>query len=305
MTVSHDFFCAEHSRQTDEQLFGTAPRVAVWLLLEYDGRWESDPLEGSHLPPVVQDRLRHTRDTLPNTRLGFIRQQPRLAPEGLAFFVALLHETQPLLYAFRLASYNDLLAIDIPAVAARDARYMDHIQPEPLVMVCTHGQRDKCCARYGQPAYQRLAELADSAVWQVSHVGGHRFAANVITVPQGVYYGRVDAEQATPLLHAHRAGELYLPTYRGRACYARPVQAAEYFLRAETGLTALDAFTLHDVTQVADAVWQVRFAATHADTLYTLRLDARDTPPAFYKNCDDSIPCSLAEFHLLALGAEG
>ena len=56
----------------------------------------------------------------------------------------------------------------------------------PLLLVCTHGIRDRCCARYGQELCRNLHGLApDGWVWQASHVGGDRFAGNLVVLPEG------------------------------------------------------------------------------------------------------------------------
>ena len=47
----------------------------------------------------------------------------------------------------------------------------------PIVLVCAHGRRDACCARLGPPLFDALApHCPPDALWQSSHLGGHRFA---------------------------------------------------------------------------------------------------------------------------------
>jgi hypothetical protein len=102
----------------------------------------------------------------------------------------------------------------------------------PTWLVCTHGGHDACCALRGRPL---AATLPAGDVWECSHRGGCRFAANVLVLPHGFYYGQVPGDGAE-LVAAHGRGEVALPWLRGRAGYAPPVQAAQRHAREELGL---------------------------------------------------------------------
>jgi hypothetical protein len=137
-------------------------------------------------------------------------------------------------------------------------RILDH----PLLVVCTHGKRDPCCARRGRPLYEGLREQAeDDWVWQSTHVGGDRFAGNLVCFPEGLYFGRVTRLAAAGVLDEYLAGRIDLAHYRGRSCYAFPVQAAEREVRAATGLVGIDDLSLERVERAGDVAWRVRFRA--------------------------------------------
>jgi hypothetical protein len=87
-------------------------------------------------------------------------------------------------------------------------------------------------------------------VWESSHVGGDRFAANVVCLPTGVYFGRVPPEDAPRILADQAAGLLDLGCYRGRCCYPAFMQAAESFVRLDLGERRLDALHFLSVTEV-------------------------------------------------------
>ena len=108
----------------------------------------------------------------------------------------------------------------------------------PLFLVCTHGKHDRCCSKFGRPLYDAVREqVEEDWVWQSSHVGGDRFAGNVVSLPDGVYYGRVEPGESWHVLEAALRGEIHLPHYRGRSCHSFPAQAAERAVREETGLS--------------------------------------------------------------------
>ena len=133
---------------------------------------------------------------------------------------------------------------------------------EPLVLVCTNGRHDSCCATFGRPVVRalRTSEHAD-AVWECSHIGGDRFAGNIVVLPDGLYFGRCTAESGLAVVDEYQRGQLSLDRYRGRAALAFMHQAAEYFVRRELALTAIDALTaVRRVGDPADGRFHVEVA---------------------------------------------
>jgi sucrase/ferredoxin-like protein len=76
--------------------------------------------------------------------------------------------------------------------------------------------------------------------WECSHIGGDRFAANLLCFPHGIYYGWVEPAEGSILARAYADGRVDPRRYRGRAGLPVAVQAAEQFLRQERGLTGVD-----------------------------------------------------------------
>ncbi|KAL7749346.1 mRNA splicing protein prp28 [Sorochytrium milnesiophthora] len=86
-------------------------------------------------------------------------------------------------------------------------------------LVCTHGEVDCRCGTKGGALYQHLAALPRSevgTVWQVSHIGGHKYAAN--TYPDGhwhaLYEGTEADARAVATLIAN--GQVDAARWRGR-----------------------------------------------------------------------------------------
>jgi hypothetical protein len=75
-------------------------------------------------------------------------------------------------------------------------------------------------------------------------VGGHRFAANLVCLPDGVWYGRLTPDDALLAAERYEHGRLYLPRLRGRSSFPAAAQAADALLRARDGLDTLDALVL-------------------------------------------------------------
>ena len=223
--VQPHYYCSEFSRQAGEPLFGTASRVDVWLLLEVPRPWAEQAFPESALPEPVKAHLKRQLDSIPRSRLLFIKQSSRSAPP-YAFYLARSHEIDCQLYEFRLNAYEDLLKLDLPWVLAGDPHHTPSVRADPVFLVCTHGTRDKCCARFGLSTYREMRKAATKSVWQCSHIGGDRFAANVLVLPHGLYYGRVETADVPVILDETRRGRIYLEKFRGRSRYSVPAQAA-------------------------------------------------------------------------------
>jgi hypothetical protein len=144
-----------------------------------------------------------------------------------------------------------------------------------IFAVCTHGRRDQCCAKFGLPVYRAFKDCAGDRAWQCSHVGGDRFAANIVVFPYGIYYGRAGPHDVEEIVRMSELGQVWLPGYRGRSCFTRPVQVAEYFARAESRRTAIDEFRLLDAGPMDDNATRVRFEAHSDNTVHLVEFKTR------------------------------
>jgi hypothetical protein len=247
-------FCADEAREAGEALTATASRIDHWLLVEYRGRWDRDVLAGSLFSNEVKVHLRGQLDRVERSRLLFVKQPERRSHTRLMVYAAASFSGSERVHALEFERHTDLLDFDF-AAALEDGTPVGH----PLLVVCTHGKRDRCCARYGQPLYDALRQKVDPAwVWQSTHVGGDRFAANLVVLPEGLYYGRVDRDGLEALLAEHAAGRIALENYRGRSIYSFTVQAAERAVRDETGLAGIGDLAFAGAERSGEG-WSVRF----------------------------------------------
>jgi hypothetical protein len=248
-------FCADESRGHDEPLHATASRVDHWLLIEYRSLWSHDAFAGSGLSEQVKAYLREQQAARRRTRLLFIRSRARRGTSGVVAYAATSREGQEQLRRVSVADYRELLEVDLAGGAGEAVSH-------PLLLVCTHGKHDPCCARYGRPLYEALAnELEPDWIWQSTHVGGDRFAGNLISLPHGLYYGRLDGPSAAAVLDELLAERILLEPYRGRSCYSFAVQAAERAIRLDTGLVGLDDLRLVAAQRREDGFWSIAIAA--------------------------------------------
>ena len=257
-------YCSELARAAGATLIGTADPVDVWILLEYGGTWRGKALLDNELPAAakawVAKAAREVSAALGcNARLLFIRQPAR---EGMPpqLLVVRSGEQQRFVRQVALPDHEALAQVDIVALV-RDGTGGRTIDV-PLYLVCTNGQRDLCCARFGLPVFDQLAELHGASVWQVTHVGGHRYAPNLICLPEGLVYGFADLESAPGIVEATRRGEVVAAKLRGRSCLSAVAQVAELEARRHAGQYFLEAVRLASEARMPDGTWQVVFAVS-------------------------------------------
>jgi len=143
-------------------------------------------------------------------------------------------------------------------------------------LVCTNGARDPCCAIRGPAVALALERARPGQVYECSHLGGHRFAANVLVLPDGLCFGRLDARSAPALADELDAGRLPLEHLRGRTAHEPEQQAAEILVRRELGLVAADELKLVDGTTFALADGRRATAHLRAERLEPRRVSCRD-----------------------------
>ena len=226
--------CAGASVARADELAGSASTVRSFLLVEDPGPWGAAILRDSRLPSAVRAAL----GALPAVRPLLVRRSGRrLAEEGVRVFAVHVGSAGGWTETVRLDSVHDVADLDLTPLARGRSMGLDP-HPDPLVLVCTHGRHDTCCAERGRPAAVALAAAGVDA-WECSHVGGDRFAGNVLVLPDGLYYGRVEPEHAAGLVRGHVEGRLDLEHLRGRSDLPMPVQYAEVALRRRLSAAGL------------------------------------------------------------------
>lgn len=245
--------CSTASRAAEEPLAGTAPVAVGWLLVEQPGPWGRDALTDSGLDPAVGAGLAVASADLP-VRVQTIRRPTLMpTPPVTERTVVLAHVgPSPWAESLSIGSADELLDLDPEVCTAGEPPGLGTPVTDPLLLVCTHGKRDRCCATLGRPIAAALGALYHDQVWEVSHVGGHRFAGNLVVLPHGLVFGGLGVPTAVRAADLLLAGRVDAEHLRGRSGLGRPAQAAEVFVRRELGLDHLDALRVNAVASDGD-----------------------------------------------------
>jgi hypothetical protein len=289
------FYCSELSRQYAEKTYGTASTGDVWLLVEYPYWWGSKAFHESSLSPAVKAHLNRAISSIPRSRLLFIKQD-RIRGRELSVFLVRCRETNPSITKLTIKDYEQLPEIDFASLIA--SPQSETAFQSPLYLICTHGRRDKCCAKFGYPLYKAMKKYAGDAVWQSSHVGGDRFAANLICFPHGLFYAHVTEEAGRRVVEEYSRRRLVLDKYRGRACYSHPAQAADFFIRSEAGMNGLDELRYLGYERVGDLAWRIRFAAGDEGGIHEARISRVPSEFQSYTTCHSTEEKSMDQYRL-------
>jgi hypothetical protein len=293
--------CADAATARDEPLVATASSAGHWLLVEHSQPWPRKALDASELAGDVREHLEAQLTSLPDAKLCLVRRPGRPAPDRPHVLYGTTRASGSWLYSLRLDRYADLCELDLAAALRGEAPPPGEPHAAPALLVCTHGRRDACCARYGRLLCEELHARAPAGwLWQSSHLGGHRFAPNAVALPEGLFFGRLHGEAAGTMLSEYLAGRIALEGYRGRSFHPKPVQAAEERVRRETGLRGFHDLRLTQLREQGERRWIVDLLAEVAGDTYRVEVEEVPGSEAFI-SCDADGPEPTSRYDAAAM----
>ena len=240
-----------------EAVYGTSAPARFWLVVEQNGPWGRSAATQSYLPHDLGEELtrrcRTAGGRLLLMRRPGIHAEPRSGPRRC--YVAWSGAGAWLLFG-RVEEPDDLLHLPFASLEEGDrsavlAALPQFREVDPVLLVCTNGRHDVCCAIRGRPVAVATGERFQGRVWECSHTGGHRFSPTGVLLPWGRALARMNERTATDVLvHAERGRlpvEMLGPWHdRGASALAPQLQVGESSVRAligESDLEALAAFS--------------------------------------------------------------
>ena len=223
--------CSALAEQLGEPLAGTIDQRRRWLLLEDRSAWGTD---------AVADRFGADAAAAAKrlgVRLLLVRRREG-DPSEDSVRRAILVDTEA--HAMAVRTVRGPADLDVEALAGVPLDEFGARMTDPIFLVCTNGRRDACCALRGRALTLALADEHAERTWECTHLGGHRFAGNLVCLPHGLVYGRVSADDGPRLAALYLAGELDPGHLRGRSAWPAPAQVAEVVLRRRLGMTGVD-----------------------------------------------------------------
>ncbi|GII80594.1 sucrase ferredoxin [Sphaerisporangium rufum] len=279
---------------------GQAPTLASattkarrWLLVEHAGPWAAD-VAGSELPATARALVDRAASLGVRTQLirrpGHRERAGRTAGRPVRVMVADTTAEIPWIAEGHVEHPDDL---DLGALVRGVVPESCILMKEPVFLVCTHAKRNACCARLGLPIARVLGESLPGRVWETTHVGGDRYAANLVCLPHGLYYGSMSQAAAIAVANAYRSGGLVLDRYRGRAGIPEPSQAAEHFVRAHTGELSVGGVAVESTRSEGDVTEAV---VRHGDVRFRIVIERTAFAP-----CGTACADSVMTYRALAL----
>ncbi|VEP12958.1 conserved hypothetical protein [Hyella patelloides LEGE 07179] len=259
----NNFFCAEESRQANEELIGSAGNYQYYVLIECSPPWAAELFESQAISPSMKAKTFELAEEMMSQKIlvrPLLIYNEKLKQENSTRLIIYevrrssavrrpsLSERQPKELAnsyskqeFLLEKLEDVTSVVRDCLTGKQPHATKVESSTRDILICTHGSHDRCCARYGKPFYyEALATVSDLAlenirIWQCSHFGGHRFAPTAIDLPSGRWYGRLDRHIFTSILT--RKGDInsFSNVYRGWGLLSKPAQVLERQLLLEHG----------------------------------------------------------------------
>jgi len=239
-------------------MLGTAFPADRLLLVEQPGPWGRPGLRASRFPADVAAAVER-RALAAGIRPQAIRRPGRTASSTRRVWA--LARCRDGVEQLRVGTWQrpeELLDLPLDGSAGR-------VEDEPWFLVCAHGKHDPCCALRGRGVAAALESVRPGRVWETSHVGGDRFAANVLVLASGLLYGRVPAGGVAELADAADAGRVVLPLLRGRIGLPPAAQAAVAFAYGRLGLTSVGDVHVLSCSPVVDGIATVRMRTARGD----------------------------------------
>lgn len=260
-------YCSLNSVELDEPIFATASWFTRLLLVEYNAPWSENALTDNKLPENVNEYLQHFKKASRLNRVFFIRNKQH-ADGSINIFAVHILPQMPHCNHFKLSAYEQLLNFPVTDLFAVNAAHTFH---ELMYLVCTNGKKDKCCSKFGLPVFKELLRLHRN-VWECTHVGGDRFAPNVLALPYGIYYGALKPGDLPALVALTNGQKIFLKNYRGRCCHTMIEQAAEYFLRTQQNDDQILDHELSNGRETSPEHFEFTFRHTRTGAITTVKV---------------------------------
>lgn len=276
-----------------DPLSGSGSRGLRWLMVELAGAWgHSALLESPAILSPEVGRAIAQRAQAADVRVAAIRRPGRRSAQRRWRWA--FADARPGHESVRWGEVDgpgDYTEIPLDGTAGT-------LSTEPLVAICTHGKHDQCCAVRGRSAAARIAERHPEATWECSHLGGDRFAATMIVLPHGFYYGRVDsAADPADIVTRYTQGRVDERYLRGRSSYPATVQNAQHHARALLHDDHVDAFAPLSVIE-SDGHVEVTLEGPHGPI--TVRLQESYSEPIFTM-CQARTPGPVKQWDLVEI----
>lgn len=250
--------CALRAQLRGDPMLGTAFPAARLLLVEQPGPWGTRGLADSRFGAEAATALER-RAARSGVRVQAIRR-PGRSPGAAARRWALVdtrHAQESLVWG-EYAGSSELLELPLDGSTGTPDR-------DPAYLVCAHSKHDTCCALRGRPVAAAIADLRPGRVWECSHLGGDRFAANVLVLPAGLLYGRVLPFAAPEFVAAAEHGEVIGALLRGRIGFPAAAQAALAYAHEHLALRRRRDLQVVSVTTAANRSVIVRLLGPHGE----------------------------------------
>lgn len=276
-------FCSTYSAAQNEPLAGMGTHPERILLIAWPkAKWRHAMSVAADMDNALAAAI--ARATEAGWRVNLIDRKEESLPQGT-------------IVSFPDGARHDAPVQALPEwiMAITQGRAVGTPLTRPVVLCCTHGQHDRCCAKFGFAAYRALTAANDNRfdIWESTHLGGCRLAATALFMPAGRKYGRITPTAAPKILAAEAEGYIWLPCLRGTTRLESCAQVAEAAALMAIGVDCCPPARNLTCLHVDDSN-----ATYHVDTeAGRFAVDCIKTEVTTYGCCDDMDKAALLHRH--------
>jgi hypothetical protein len=220
--MSKHVFCRTLTLERGEPHEGTGRLSRRFLMLAWPkGKWRVPRFESVDMSPELSKAIRGA-------------MQSEVTDNAVELVEGTAGQTLPTLFAYpegrSLSPSSEAETVALINAWTAGEPLPGETEDRITILCCTDARRDACCARFGFATFKALVAAADPTrfnILQCTHLGGCRFAASLIVLPDGQRYGRLVPDEVPAFLAALTSDEIYLPASRGNPRLDEPAQAAE------------------------------------------------------------------------------
>ena len=243
--------CSEFSELMNEELIGTAPVWNKLLVISFPFPWVADINESDTFYKLFNKKLKvdHIKSKLQDYRIQFVSPDKDYITEGLFRVLLFIRNIEDSKF-----SKFEKMEFDIPeeklgefliGLTDSNESYLNDYMLKPNktrdLFVCIHASRDICCGVAGVPIYKSLKEkfndynISLTRVWRMSHLGGHKYAPNVLDMPSGRLWARFNSSNIDELFGSSVKPKQIFNYYRGSIGLNSPYeQVLESYILADS-----------------------------------------------------------------------
>ncbi|KAI0243855.1 hypothetical protein L0F63_006675, partial [Massospora cicadina] len=120
----------------------------------------------------------------------------------------------------KMVGFDTNTAMSLDWIRNNTELYAVALGPKFSVVVCTHNEVDCRCGRIGTEVFDAFKSYGERVPggwlpFKTSHIGGHRYAGNVIVYPMGDWYGGIQPSHVGKLVEHLNSGTIFWEHWRG------------------------------------------------------------------------------------------
>ncbi|MFK7824040.1 MAG: sucrase ferredoxin [Oligoflexales bacterium] len=225
--MNENQYCSLLTKNHTPSIIGTAGYKPCQIFIEFAQPWNSNVIGTPGFPEGVDVLLKKLmRQYKVPISLNSMCRESKPNKEASHLFILYSKPGDKCAYSFfsyeiALNKVESFLTHLLPDIFDNGITYQsDAFRKKRAVMICCHGERDRCCGKFGLDLFNHMNRFTIDKklpidVWKSSHIGGHKYAPTLMDLPSMRVWGHLSNAEAESLLVKDQFNTNLLKRYRG------------------------------------------------------------------------------------------